>query len=180
MVLSRVGIVCSRTKFNVHPQYITSLRSHRHVSADRKYFQLYSTSLTGSKREEPKMLPSTQKLVDGILQGNRMSLSRGITLGMLKYAPRLIHILYFRSLMNILVESTLNRDEDQAEILLDSVLTSRRLARKKQQEFKGLPTFRVGIAGPPGAGKSTFIESLGLFLTERQHKVAVLAIGWCF
>lgn len=39
------------------------------------------------------------------------------------------------------------------------------------------PTIRVGIAGPPGAGKSTFIEALGMFLCSRGHKVAVLAIG---
>lgn len=39
------------------------------------------------------------------------------------------------------------------------------------------PTIRVGIAGPPGAGKSTFIEALGMFLCNRGHKVAVLAIG---
>lgn len=35
---------------------------------------------------------------------------------------------------------------------------------------------RIGITGPPGAGKSTFIETLGCYLTERGHKVAVLAI----
>lgn len=35
---------------------------------------------------------------------------------------------------------------------------------------------RVGITGMPGAGKSTFIEALGCYLTERGHKVAVLAV----
>ena len=37
-------------------------------------------------------------------------------------------------------------------------------------------SFRLGISGVPGVGKSTFIEALGLFLTERGHRVAVLAI----
>ena len=35
---------------------------------------------------------------------------------------------------------------------------------------------RVGITGPPGAGKSTFIEALGLMLVGQGHKVAVLAV----
>ena len=35
---------------------------------------------------------------------------------------------------------------------------------------------RVGITGPPGVGKSTFIEALGLYLVERGHRVAVLAV----
>ncbi|NND91768.1 MAG: methylmalonyl Co-A mutase-associated GTPase MeaB [Granulosicoccus sp.] len=35
---------------------------------------------------------------------------------------------------------------------------------------------RVGISGVPGVGKSTFIESLGLRLIERGHRVAVLAV----
>ena len=35
---------------------------------------------------------------------------------------------------------------------------------------------RVGITGVPGAGKSTTIEALGLMLTGRGHKVAVLAV----
>jgi len=35
---------------------------------------------------------------------------------------------------------------------------------------------RVGISGAPGAGKSTFIEALGLHLVERGHRVAVLAV----
>ncbi len=38
-------------------------------------------------------------------------------------------------------------------------------------------SFRVGITGVPGAGKSTFIETLGMFLIETfGKKIAVLAI----
>ena len=36
--------------------------------------------------------------------------------------------------------------------------------------------FRVGLTGPPGVGKSTFIEALGLALIARGHRVAVLAV----
>lgn len=35
---------------------------------------------------------------------------------------------------------------------------------------------RVGISGPPGVGKSSFIEVLGLELLEGGHRVAVLAV----
>ena len=35
---------------------------------------------------------------------------------------------------------------------------------------------RLGITGVPGVGKSTFIEAFGLYLVEKGHKVAVLAI----
>jgi LAO/AO transport system kinase len=37
-------------------------------------------------------------------------------------------------------------------------------------------SFRVGISGVPGVGKSTFIESLGNHLIDTGHKVAVLAV----
>jgi len=37
-------------------------------------------------------------------------------------------------------------------------------------------SMRIGITGVPGVGKSSFIEALGLMLTERGHKLAVLAI----
>ncbi len=37
-------------------------------------------------------------------------------------------------------------------------------------------SFRIGISGAPGAGKSTFIEAFGLFLVARGHRVAVLAV----
>ncbi|ANY23500.1 MULTISPECIES: methylmalonyl Co-A mutase-associated GTPase MeaB [Gordonia] len=37
-------------------------------------------------------------------------------------------------------------------------------------------SFRVGITGVPGVGKSTTIEALGMHLLELGHKVAVLAV----
>ncbi|MFO7660885.1 MAG: methylmalonyl Co-A mutase-associated GTPase MeaB [Candidatus Cloacimonadaceae bacterium] len=37
-------------------------------------------------------------------------------------------------------------------------------------------SIRIGITGVPGAGKSTFIETLGTWLIEQGHKVTVLAI----
>ena len=37
-------------------------------------------------------------------------------------------------------------------------------------------SFRLGISGVPGVGKSTFIEALGLFLIGQGHRVAVLAV----
>lgn len=37
-------------------------------------------------------------------------------------------------------------------------------------------SFRLGITGVPGVGKSTFIESFGMELVRRGHKVAVLAV----
>ncbi|WP_116130943.1 methylmalonyl Co-A mutase-associated GTPase MeaB [Tropicimonas sp. IMCC34043] len=40
----------------------------------------------------------------------------------------------------------------------------------------GRQALRVGLSGTPGVGKSTFIESFGLMLTERGMRVAVLAV----
>ena len=37
-------------------------------------------------------------------------------------------------------------------------------------------SIRIGITGVPGSGKSTFIESLGTYLTGNGHRVAVMAV----
>ncbi len=37
-------------------------------------------------------------------------------------------------------------------------------------------SIRVGITGVPGAGKSTSIDTLGMYIVEKEHKLAVLAI----
>jgi LAO/AO transport system kinase len=37
-------------------------------------------------------------------------------------------------------------------------------------------SLRLGISGVPGVGKSTFIEALGMYLIDKGHRVAVLAV----
>lgn len=63
-----------------------------------------------------------------------------------------------------LAESAREEHKEQAKKILERVLSERR------------DTVRIGITGVPGVGKSTFIETFGLQLIERGHKVAVLAI----
>nr|WP_194307449.1 methylmalonyl Co-A mutase-associated GTPase MeaB [Dietzia maris] len=67
----------------------------------------------------------------------------------------------------------------RAITLLESTNPAHR--EKAQQLLLGaLPhaggALRIGITGVPGVGKSTFIESFGLYLVEQGLKVAVLAV----
>ncbi|HIP70930.1 MAG TPA: methylmalonyl Co-A mutase-associated GTPase MeaB [Anaerolineae bacterium] len=63
-----------------------------------------------------------------------------------------------------LIESNAPRHFDQAQELLRQLLPHTGSA------------IRVGITGVPGAGKSTLIETLGVMLCQKGHKVAVLAV----
>jgi LAO/AO transport system kinase len=63
-----------------------------------------------------------------------------------------------------LVESTRPDHRGEAERLIEAILPA-----------TGGAT-RIGITGPPGAGKSTFIERFGLGGVARGHRVAVLAV----
>lgn len=63
-----------------------------------------------------------------------------------------------------LTESTLPQDQKEAQELLQKILP-----------HTG-KSFRLGITGVPGVGKSTFIENFGLYLLSQGHKLAVLAI----
>lgn len=83
-----------------------------------------------------------QDLINGLLQGNRVFLSRAITL----------------------VESKRADDRRLSAELIDKVLSS------------GKKSFRIGVTGVPGVGKSTFIEAFGKMLTGIGKKVAVLSI----
>jgi LAO/AO transport system kinase len=47
--------------------------------------------------------------------------------------------------------------------------------RKLQQQPRG-ESVRIGVTGPPGVGKSTFIEAFGCYLCREGRRVAVLAI----
>ena len=85
---------------------------------------------------------NTEELLQGIRSGNRVILSRAITL----------------------VESQKEEDMQQAEELLEAILP-----------LTG-NSFRLGITGVPGVGKSTFIESFGTMLTKKGKQLAVLTI----
>lgn len=63
-----------------------------------------------------------------------------------------------------LIESRNPAHRDAADSLLESVMP-----------HTG-KSFRLGISGVPGVGKSTFIEAFGQRYTEEGHKVAVLAV----
>lgn len=86
--------------------------------------------------------PSLEELKQGVISGDRGSLSQAITLA----------------------ESRRADDQELAQELIAELLPRTGSAR------------RVGLTGVPGAGKSTAIEALGLWLIEQGHKVAVLVI----
>ncbi len=63
-----------------------------------------------------------------------------------------------------LLESTRDDHAERGQEILDALVP----------EAGG--AVRLGITGPPGVGKSTFIEALGLRLVDKGHRVAVLAV----
>ena len=70
--------------------------------------------------------------------------------------------------------------------VLSRAITLIESSRRDHQEMareliaRALPhaaeSIRIGVTGPPGAGKSALIEAFGRFLTARGHRVAVLTI----
>ncbi len=80
--------------------------------------------------------------VEGIRRGDRVLLSRAITL----------------------IESGLPARRALGVQILDACMPYR------------VPSFRAGITGSPGVGKSTFIEAFGQYAGTQGHKIAVLAV----
>ncbi len=62
------------------------------------------------------------------------------------------------------IESSRSEDHEVAQNLISKSL------------LKAVPAFRIGITGPPGVGKSTFIESIGKHILKNRKKLAVLTI----
>ncbi|MDO9037089.1 MAG: methylmalonyl Co-A mutase-associated GTPase MeaB [Lutibacter sp.] len=91
---------------------------------------------------KPKSRLTAQEYINGILKGDRVLLSRAITM----------------------IESNLDSDKVIAKEIVQAILP------------KSGNSFRIGITGVPGVGKSTFIEVFGLHLIKQGHKVAILSI----
>jgi len=111
----------------------------------------------------PLQTNRVEKLYAGLLSEDailrRVSLSKAITL----------------------IETTHPVKRKQAEYLLSKLLKSgisRNLSQNRKTEASKMKTaLRIGLTGPPGAGKSTFIEALGTYITEEKGlNVAVLAV----
>lgn len=98
----------------------------------------------GRKRWLSSLSEENNVLLNKLISGDRLSLSKAITLA---ESSRLDH----RKTIMIIIENILERDQSKSSI-------------------------RLGITGPPGAGKSTFIEILGNALVNQGHKIAVLPI----
>lgn len=102
---------------------------------------LNTNAIRKMKNKKVSLLP-LDEYVDGILSGNRMILSKAITL----------------------IESSLSSHQMMAQEIIESCLP-----------YAG-KSFRLGITGVPGVGKSTFIEAFGMHMISQGKKVAVLAI----
>lgn len=85
---------------------------------------------------------SAKEYLDGIVNGDRVTLARAITL----------------------VESRHPSNKKLAEKIIEACLP-----------YSG-NSFRLGITGVPGVGKSSFIESFGTLILKNENKLAVLAI----
>jgi LAO/AO transport system kinase len=92
----------------------------------------------------------TGGLAEEVVAGRRAAVSRAITL----------------------VESRRPEHRAQARELLAALAGSGTV----EDRAPGPPGIRVGISGVPGVRKSTFIETLGVRLTEAGHRVGVLAV----
>ncbi|MBL0085624.1 MAG: methylmalonyl Co-A mutase-associated GTPase MeaB [Ideonella sp.] len=91
-------------------------------------------------------MPADQALLDGVLAPDGARQRRAVAKAI------------------TLVESTLPAHRARADALLNALLP-----------HSGR-SFRLGISGVPGVGKSTFIEALGLYLIAQGHRVAVLTV----
>ncbi|KAM9662075.1 methylmalonic aciduria type A protein, mitochondrial isoform 2-T2 [Morphnus guianensis] len=146
---SRADFPCIESLTPVHPYRTKWIHSSNGLRRELCQQAAPDQQIEGLSDKEQRLV---DRLYSGLIQGHRACLAEAITL----------------------VESTQSRKKKIAQVLLQKVLSYHREQEKLNQ---GKPlAFRVGLSGPPGAGKSTFIECFGKMLTERKYKVSVLAV----
>ncbi|XP_009467042.1 PREDICTED: methylmalonic aciduria type A protein, mitochondrial [Nipponia nippon] len=146
---SRADLLCIESLTPVHRYRTTWMCSSNSLRRELCQQVAPDQQIEGLSDREQRLV---DRLYNGLIQGHRACLAEAITL----------------------VESTQSRKKKIAQVLLQKVLSYHREQEKLNQ---GKPlAFRVGLSGPPGAGKSTFIECFGKMLTERKYKVSVLAV----
>lgn len=69
-----------------------------------------------------------------------------------------------------LIESTLETDRNTADLVMKELF-------RRTPQRRNHPAIRIGLCGSPGAGKSSLIEKLGLYIAEECGlRLAVLTI----
>ncbi|KAF9184526.1 hypothetical protein BGZ50_003627 [Haplosporangium sp. Z 11] len=130
---------------------------------------------------------SVEGLLAGLVQGDRYSLARAITL-VESSNPR--HRVQAQKLLSRVLqrESSLASQQNTTLANVTPSLGNQEQAnatalhadeKPQQQQALGPRTgksFRIGLSGPPGVGKSTFIEAFGMYLVSQGHRVSVLAV----
>ncbi|KAL1925714.1 uncharacterized protein VTP21DRAFT_597 [Calcarisporiella thermophila] len=120
----------------------------RSVLVTRAGERRYSQAQLKINTQEASKDSTVRSLYNELTHGDRYALSRAITL----------------------VESYREDHRLQSQQLLSLLLSSANTNPNRK------PSFRIGISGSPGVGKSTFIEAFGMMLLEKGHKLAVLAV----
>jgi len=117
-----------------------------------------------------------------MLSGDRLALSRAITV-IESTHPR--HIRHAQQLLAALAVERQHREAQQKAAAAAGspaadapAATAEPLSKEAREEaaLRAPRSLRIGISGPPGVGKSTFIEALGRFLLSQGHRLAVLSI----
>ncbi|KNC77005.1 hypothetical protein SARC_10525 [Sphaeroforma arctica JP610] len=133
-----------RRSYSTNLNRLVTNNSRYNVEEERTVPRFSEPKPMSEKRKE-----FLNKMLEGVLKGERSWLSQAITL----------------------VESSVRDHRIQAQNLI-----SQALERHNAKKHIRRGAFRIGLSGPPGAGKSTFIEAFGSLLTDKGYKLAVLAV----
>ncbi|KAF9206246.1 hypothetical protein BGZ59_011782 [Podila verticillata] len=118
---------------------------------------------------------SVEGLLAGLVDGDRYALARAITL-VESSNPQ--HRVQAQRLLSKILEREATLASQQSTTLANSTpsLSKDASTDAKEQPLRLGKSFRIGLSGPPGVGKSTFIESFGMYLVSKGHRVSVLAV----
>ena len=123
--------------------------------------------------KKPKKHTSALKELQGVEKPQNLSIVTALKLKKARkqkqHIPQLIQGVLSKNKTALsraitIIESTAPKDQADAKELIQGCIAH---ANK---------SIRIGITGVPGVGKSTFIEQFGTLLTQKGHKVAVLAV----
>ncbi|KAG0266198.1 hypothetical protein DFQ27_009965 [Actinomortierella ambigua] len=182
----RATCVCSRNSGTVSDSPRHAQRVPRPIFPPSPPQRGYASAAhveTPARRDD-----SAQGLFEKLIQGDRYALARAITL---VESSNPTHRVRAQELLSLVLKREANlakkahtartADPGLAE---NKLLQDNNTSAKPNAETPTLRsgpsrlgrTFRVGLSGPPGVGKSTFIEAFGMYLVSQGHRVAVLAV----